>query len=60
MTARQQVMEIVKDLPADVGFEDIMAEVVFLAKIERGSRQLGGGEGVDHAKVEKRFQKRRV
>lgn len=48
---------MIRELPDEASIEDIMAEVLFLSKIERGSKQLDAGEGVDHAEVEKRFQK---
>lgn len=57
MSTKEAAIEMIRELPDEASIEDIMAEVLFLSKIERGSKQLDAGEGVDHAEVEKRFQK---
>jgi len=60
MTTRDKAVEIISGLPPEADVTDIMEELYLQLKIERGTRQLDNGEGVDHAEVEKRFQKCRA
>ncbi len=56
-TVKQKVLEALEQLPADASFDDVMEQIYFLSKIERGLEQLDRGEVVSHDEVKRRFLK---
>ncbi len=54
-TAKQKVLEVVQQLPADATVEDAMERLYFLAKVERGLAQADAGETVPHAQAKERL-----
>ena len=57
MTTKEQVLQVVQDLPDDVSIEDTMERLLFLAKIERGVHQADAGQTIPHAQVKERMAK---
>jgi hypothetical protein len=48
-TAKERILEAIGKLPPDASVEDAIERLVFLAKIERGIRELDAGKGVPNA-----------
>ena len=44
-----------EDLPADASVDDAIERLVFLAKIEKGLKQLDRGKGIPHDEVKRRL-----
>ena len=56
-STKEQVMDMIRELPEDVTLDDIMAELYFRAKVDAGLRELDEGKGIPHKDVEKRLAK---
>ena len=54
-TARERILEVLQDLPADATYDDAIERLVFLAKVEEGLAQLDAGQGVPHDEVKRRL-----
>ena len=54
-SAKQKVLEVIENLPADATLEDAIERLVLLAKTERGLAELDGRQGVDHAEAKRRL-----
>ena len=54
---KEQVLNMVKEMPEDVTLDDIMAEIYFKAQVDAGLRELDEGKGISHEEVEKRIAK---
>lgn len=54
---KQQVIEMIKNLPDEVSIDDIMAELYFRLQVDAGLRELDEGKGIPHEEVEKRMSK---
>ena len=55
MTAKDRIVEIMRDLPDDVTFEDAIYELYVAFKIEKGLEQADRGEGIPHEDAKQRF-----
>jgi predicted transcriptional regulator len=54
-TARDRIIEALRDLPQDATFEDAIERLVFLAKIDIGLAELDAGTGIPHNEVKRRL-----
>ena len=54
-TARDRIIEALRDLPQDATFEDAIERLVFLAKIDIGLAELDAGKGIPHNEVKRRL-----
>ncbi len=54
---KEQVIEMIQNLPEDVSVEDIMAQLYFRYQVDEGLRELDEGKGIPHEEVEKRMAK---
>jgi predicted transcriptional regulator len=54
-TARDRILEALKDLPRDATYEDAIERLVFLAKVDEGLAQLDAGQGVSHDEAKRRL-----
>lgn len=54
-SAKQKVLEVIEQLPAEATLEDAIERLVLLAKTERGLAELDAGQGVDHAEAKRRL-----
>ena len=57
VTAKQKVLQAVRDLPDDASFEDAMQRLLFLAKIDRGLEQADAGHTIPHSQVKEKMAK---
>lgn len=55
MTTKEAVIKIVKSLPDDATLTDIMAELYFRRKVDKGLEQLRRGQGIPHSEVKSRL-----
>jgi len=55
MTTKDAVIEMIRRLPDDATVADIMAELYFRQKVDKGLRQLDAGEGLDHDEARRRL-----
>jgi hypothetical protein len=53
-TAKERILQALRDLPADATFEDAIERIVFLAKVEEGLVELDSGKGFPHEQVKRR------
>ncbi len=54
---KEQVIQMIQNLPEDVSVEDIMAELYFRLQVDAGLKELDEGKGIPHEEVEKRMSK---
>lgn len=54
-TVRDQIKQVLDELPPDATFEDAIERLVFLAKIDAGLAELDAGQGVPHDEVKRRL-----
>lgn len=54
-TTRDQVLEVIKTLPAETSVEEAMERLYFLANIEAGLRQVETGQVLSHEDVKRRL-----
>lgn len=54
---KEEVIQMIQDMPKDVSIEDIMAELYFRYQVDEGLRQLDEREGIPHEEVEMRMGK---
>ena len=47
-TVKENVLQAIHDLPADITFEDVMERIYFLYKVEMGLNQIEMGAGIPH------------
>ena len=57
MTIKERVLKAVNSLPEDASIEDVMDQLLFLAKIERGIMQAEAGQTIPHSEVKERMAK---
>ena len=50
-TTKEKAIELIQRLPDDVSLEDIMYELYFCARVDRGIAQARRGETVSHEEV---------
>jgi len=56
-TAKQEVMELLKDLPDDSTLEEIQYHLYVRQKVQRGLKDIEQGKIFSQAEVEKRMEK---
>jgi hypothetical protein len=57
MTTKEAVIRLIQGLPENATLSDIMGELYFRQKIDKGRAQLRRGQGIPHAKVKARLRK---
>ena len=57
MTAKQQAVSIISDLPDEATAQDIIAELSFRFEVEIGLRQLDAGDVLEDEEVRKRLSR---
>ncbi|HHT9126770.1 MAG TPA: hypothetical protein ACFYD6_13290 [Candidatus Brocadiia bacterium] len=50
---KEQVIQMIQNLPEDVSVEDIMAELYFRLQVDAGLKELDEGKGIPHEEVKK-------
>ena len=56
-TVKQNVLEVIKNLPDDSSYEDIMEKIYFMQKVEAGLKDVEEGRVIPHEEVKKRLAK---
>jgi len=54
-TAKDRILEALRDLPADATVDDAIERLIFVAKIEAGLVELDAGQGIPHEEVKRRL-----
>ena len=54
---KEQVIQMIKDLPDQATLDDVMAELYFKLQVDAGLKELDEGKGIIHEEVEKRMAK---
>lgn len=57
MTDKQRAIETIRRLPESASLEDIMAELYFRQKVDRGLQELESGRTVAHDEAKQRLAK---
>lgn len=57
MTTKEKVLQAVQALPDDASIEDAMGRLLFLAKVDRGLKEVDSGQTMPHSKVKERMSK---
>ena len=57
MTTKQTALRMIKHLPNDASLEDIMYELYFRRRVDRGLRELAGNKTVSHENVKRSLAK---
>jgi hypothetical protein len=57
VTAKEQVLKAIEELPEDATVEDALETLYLLYKVERGIRQADQGDLVDQAEARERMAK---
>lgn len=56
-TAKQEVEQLLKNLPDDSSYEDIQYHLYVLEKIKRGQASMAQGRGIGHEAARERLSK---
>jgi predicted transcriptional regulator len=54
---KEQVIDLVRNLPDEVTVDDIMRELYFKIQVDKGLEELDEGEGIPHEEVERRLSR---
>ena len=57
LSAKQASLRLIERLDEDVTFEDIIYELYFLQKVERGLQDVQEGRTIPHEEIRKEFEK---
>lgn len=55
VSAKDRILDALKDLPPDATVDDAIERLVFLAKVQEGLAELDGGAGISHDEVRRRL-----
>ncbi len=55
MTDKQRALEALQRLPEDATVEDAIERLCFIAKVQKGLRQLDNGQGVPSSEAKRRI-----
>jgi predicted transcriptional regulator len=50
---KDKVLEVVNELPSEFDLEELIEQLLFIDKVEKGLKQLDEGETKDHEDVKK-------
>ena len=56
MTAKEEILELLEQLPEDATIEDAIERLVVLYKVQQGLEQLDNGEGIPHEEAKRRIR----
>lgn len=57
VSGKQQALRVIERLPDDASLEEVMYELYFRQRVDRGLRELEAGKTVPHAIVKRRLAK---
>lgn len=55
MTEKQRALDAVQRLPEDATVEDAIERLCFIAKVQKGIRELDAGKGISHEDAKRRI-----
>lgn len=55
MTDKQRIVQAVQQLPDDATVEDAIERLCFIAKVQKGLKELDGGQGISHDEARRRI-----
>lgn len=55
MTEKQRALDAVQRLPEDATVKDAIERLCFIAKVQKGIRELDAGQGVSHEETKRRI-----
>ncbi|MGA1840210.1 MAG: hypothetical protein ACMUIU_06245 [bacterium] len=56
-TIKEEVVKMIKNLPDEVGYDEIMAEIYFKQKVDKSLKQIDEGKVISHKEAKKRIEK---
>ena len=56
MTTKEEILEMMEQLPEDATIEDAIEKLVVLYKIQQGLEQLDKGQGISQEEAKKRIR----
>ena len=56
MTAKDEILELMEQLPNDATLEDAIERLIILYKVRQGLEQLDNGEGISHEGAKRRIR----
>lgn len=56
MTVKEEILELMEQLPEDATIEDAIERLIVLYRIQQGLEQLDKGEGIPHEEARKRIR----
>lgn len=57
ISIKEEVMNMIKTLPDECSYDDIMAEIYFKQKIDQGLKDIEEGKVISHEDAKKRLNK---
>ncbi len=57
LNVKQEVIDMIKELPEGVDYDDIMAEIYFKQKVDKSLKQIDEGKVIPHEEVKKRMSR---
>jgi predicted transcriptional regulator len=57
VTPKQAALRIIEQMPADASLEDIMYELYFRQRVDRGLQELDAGQTISHEEVKRNLVK---
>ena len=57
MTTKEKMIAVMEELPSDATIEDAMDRLVFMAKLERGLREVDEDMTISHEELRERMAK---
>jgi hypothetical protein len=55
VTEKQRALDAVQRLPEDATVEDAIERLCFIAKVQKGIRELDAGKGISHEDAKRRI-----
>jgi hypothetical protein len=56
-SVKEDVIALIKRMPDDVSMDEIMAELYFKLKVDKGLEELDKGEGISHEDIKEHFRR---
>ena len=56
MTAKDEILALMEQLPDDATFEDAIERLIVMYKVQQGLEQLDNGEGIPHDEAKRRIR----
>ncbi len=57
MSAKEQILKAIQELPQDASIEDAMEKLYLIYKVDRGIKQADAGEKISQDEAKKRMEK---